>query len=322
MKTALITGITGQDGSYLAEFLLAQGYAVHGIVRRATTEDAAKMANLAACKERVDLHVGSLDNYQFLRKTIEQAGPTECYHFASPSFVNYSLDDEISTFNESFCATHALVSALSECTPGCRLYYAGSSEMFGQTVASPQNEDTPLNPRSIYGIAKVAGYHLVRNYRDNQGFFVATGFLYNHESPRRRPEFVTRKITSTVARIKLGLEKTLTLGALDAERDWGYAPEYVQAAWRMLQQDRPGDYVIATGATHTVRTFLTHAFGHVGLRYEDHVRFDPRFFRPPEKVVLCGNTAKAVRLLDWHPCKPLAEIAAEMVEHDLSLVRR
>jgi GDPmannose 4,6-dehydratase len=321
-KTALITGITGQDGSYLAEFLLKKGYTVHGIVRRSTSNDESLMSNLALVRDKITLHVGSLDNPLSLHQIVDHIKPDECYHLAAPSFVSHSLDDELATFTGSFSSTHSLLAALRECSPRCRFYFAGSSEMFGRTSVCPQDESVPLNPRSIYGIAKVAGYHLAKNYRDNYGIFTCTGFLFNHESPRRRMEFVTRKVSSTVARIKLGLEKKLVMGTLDAERDWGYAPEYVEAMWLMMQQEHCDDYVIATNKSHSVRYFVESAFRHVGLNYQDYVQYDERYLRAPEKVALRGNPAKAARVLNWRATKPLDAIIAEMVDSDLALYRR
>jgi GDPmannose 4,6-dehydratase len=320
MKKALITGIAGQDGSYLAELLLSEGYEVHGIVRRIAIEDTEhKLKNLKGVLDRVHLHVASLDNVLSMIKVIKDQAPDECYHLASSSFVSYSFEDEISILNNNVNSTHYLLAAIREFAPSCRVYFAGTSEMFGNVAASPQDESTPFNPRSIYGISKVAGYHLVKNYREQYGLFACSGILYNHESPRRGYEFVTRKIVSTAVKIKLGLQETLTLGNLDAYRDWGYAPDYVRAMWLMLQADRPDDYVVATGETHSVREFIAAVFASLDLEYENHVRVDPAFFRPTEQVQLCGNPAKAVERLRWQRTKTFREIVEEMVESEMAL---
>ena len=246
MRTALITGITGQDGSYLAEFLLAKGYEVHGIVKRETLEDPIhKMPNLSHIRNQIQLHEGSLSDHLNLYKIINQVKPQECYHLAAHSFVNYSLSEELAVMTHNFNSTHFILSTLRELQPECKFFLAGSSEMFGEPNISPQNEDSRHNPKSIYGISKVASSLLVRNYREKENFFACTGILYNHESPRRGYAFVTRKITSTVAKIHLGLENKLMLGNLDAKRDWGCAPKYVEAMWLMLQDKIADDYVIS-----------------------------------------------------------------------------
>ncbi len=319
-KKALITGIAGQDGSYLADLLLAQGYEVHGIVRRIAIEDSAhKLKNIQHVHGRVKLHVASLDNVLSLIKTIREVMPDECYHLAASSFVSYSFEDEMSILNNNINSTHYLLAALKEFVPRCRFYYAGSSEMFGAVETSPQDERTPFNPRAIYGVSKVAGYHLVKNYRQQYGMFACSGILYNHESPRRGYEFVTRKIVSSAVRIKLGLQESVSLGNLDAHRDWGYAPDYVNAMWLMLQAQDPDDYVVATGETHTVREFVETAFGCLDLDYRQYVKIDPQFFRPAEQVPLCGNPAKIARDLGWKRTRTLPEIIREMVTSELEL---
>ncbi|QQE66081.1 GDP-mannose 4,6-dehydratase [Leptolyngbya sp. BL0902] len=321
MKRALITGISGQDGSYLAELLLTKGYEVHGLVRREAIEDASrKLANLKAVRNQITFHAAALDNDLSLYKVITKVQPDECYHLAASSFVSYAFEDESSILHTNFSGTHALLSSLKEANPDCRIFFAGSSEMFGTVAAAPQTEDTPFNPRSIYGIAKLASYHLVRNYRAQYGLFACTGILYNHESPRRDFKFVTRKITAQAARIKLGLADKLYLGNLDALRDWGYAPEYVQAMWQMLQHPTPDDYVLATGVNHSVEEFVDIAFSHLGLNYRDYVEVDPRFYRPAEEVPLCGDARKIRQTLGWQPTKPLPDTIAEMVDHDLRLL--
>ncbi|MFH7245220.1 MAG: GDP-mannose 4,6-dehydratase [Spirulina sp.] len=321
MKRALITGISGQDGSYLAELLLAKGYEVHGLVRRDALEDSSrKLSNLNAVKDHITFHAAALDNELSLYKVITKVQPEECYHLAASSFVSYSFEDENSILTTNFNGTHALLASLKEAVPHCRFFFAGSSEMFGTVGTAPQTENTPFNPRSIYGISKLASYHLVRNYRSQYGLFACTGILYNHESPRRDFKFVTRKITAQAARIKRGLADKLYLGNLDALRDWGYAPEYVQAIWQMLQHDTPDDYVLATGVNHSVEQFVDIAFSHLGLNYRDYVEVDPRFYRPAEEVPLCGDASKIRHTLGWQPTKPLSDIIAEMVEHDMHLL--
>lgn len=322
-KKALITGIAGQDGSYLADLLLAKGYEVHGIVRRIAIEDSAhKLKNIVHLHDRVKLHVASLDNVLSLIKTVREVMPDECYHLAASSFVSYSFEDEMSILNNNINATHYLLAALKEFTPYCRFYYAGTSEMFGTVDSAPQDERSPFNPRAIYGVSKVAGYHLVKNYRSQYNMFACSGILYNHESPRRGYEFVTRKIISSAVRIKLGLLDFLTLGNLDAHRDWGYAPDYVNAMWLMLQAEAPDDYVVATGETHTVREFVDITFGSIGLDYQQYVKVDPKFFRPAEQVKLCGNPAKIVERLGWKRTRTLQEIIEEMVACEMELNRK
>lgn len=321
-RKALITGIAGQDGSYLADLLLAKGYEVHGIVRRIAIEDSAhKLKNIIHLQERVKLHVASLDNVLSLIKTVREVMPDECYHLAASSFVSYSFEDEMSILNNNINATHYLLAALKEFVPHCRFYYAGTSEMFGTVDHSPQDERSPFNPRAIYGVSKMAGYHLVKNYRQQYGMFACSGILYNHESPRRGYEFVTRKIVSSAVRIKQGLQDSVTLGNLDARRDWGYAPDYVEAMWLMLQAAAADDYVVATGETHSVREFVETAFGCLGLDYERYVRVDPKFFRPAELVPLCGNPAKIMETLGWRRSKNLQEIIAEMIASEMALTR-
>ncbi len=318
MKTALITGITGQDGSYLAELLLAKGYEVHGIVRRVAIEaPEQRLGRIRHLLKDIQLHPASLESYPSVFKVIKDVRPDECYHLAAQSFVSYSFEDEFSTFNTNINGTHYMLSSIKENAPECRFYFAGSSEMFGKVKESPQNEDTPFHPRSAYGITKVAGFDLTRNYREAYGIRAASGILYNHESPRRGYEFVTRKITSTVARIKQGKATELRLGNLDAKRDWGYAKEYVEAMWLILQQDQSKDYVIATGETHSVRDFVKLAFEHVGLNYEDYVKVDQAFYRPAEVELLLGDPSRAKAQLGWTPKTSFAELVRMMVEADM-----
>ena len=318
-RRALITGISGQDGSYLAELLLDKGYEVHGIVRRVALEDPEhRLYRLNDLRSRIILHPASLESYPSLEKVVSTVKPDECYHLAAQSFVNHSMDDEFETLNTNIIGTQLLLATLRQTAPQCRFYFAGSSEMFGAADSVPQNEKTSFNPRSAYGISKVAGFQLNRHYRNSYGMFCCGGILYNHESPRRGFEFVTRKITAGVARILAGKNRQLTLGNLDAERDWGYAAEYVNAMWRMLQQPFPDDYLIATGATHTVREFAELAFRYAGLDPADHLVIDPALMRPPEANVLCGNYSKAKERLDWKPCISFNQLVYKMLAADCS----
>lgn len=317
-KRALITGITGQDGSYLAEFLLEQGYEVHGIVRRIAIEDPAhRLWRILAIKDRLHLHAASLESLPSIYRVFQAVKPDECYHLAAQSFVSYSFEDEFSTLNANINGTHYVLAALKDCAPACRFYFAASSEMFGKVAEVPQRETTRFHPRSAYGISKVAGFDLTRNYREAYGIQASCGILYNHESPRRGFEFVTRKITSHAARIKLGLIRELKLGNLEARRDWGHAREYVRAMWMMLQQPRAEDYVIATGEQHTVREFAEVAFSCVGLDYRDYVTIDPQLLRPAEVETLLGDASKAKRELGWTSKISFKELVAEMVEADM-----
>ena len=318
MKVALITGITGQDGSYISELLLDQGYEVHGIVRRVALEyPEHRMWRIRHLLDRLQLHPASLESYPSLFKVIQRVQPNECYHLAAQSYVSYSFEDEFSTMNANVNGTHYMLSAIREAAPNCRFYFAGSSEMFGKVREVPQNEDTPFHPRSAYGISKVAGYELTRNYREAYGLFMLSGILYNHESPRRGFEFVTRKITSHVARIKNGQATEVRLGNLDAKRDWGHARDYVRAMWLMLQQDTPEDYVVSTGESHSVREFADLAFRTVGLNYEDHVRIDQNLIRPAEVDILCGDATKSKEKLNWEHSTSFEELVGEMVEADM-----
>jgi GDPmannose 4,6-dehydratase len=322
MKRALITGITGQDGSYLAELLLEKGYEVHGIVRRVAIEDPEhRLWRILHFRERLHLHAASLESLPSIYRVFQAVKPDECYHLAAQSFVAYSFEDEFSTLNVNINGTHHVLAALRDCAPGCRFYFAASSEMFGKVAEVPQNESTRFHPRSAYGISKVAGFDLTRNYREAYGIKASSGILYNHESPRRGFEFVTRKITSQAARIKLGMAKEVRLGNLDARRDWGHAREYVRAMWLMLKQDEPEDYVIATGEQHTVREFAELAFAHLGLDYRDHVVVDPQFQRPADVETLLGDASKARKKLGWKYGVTFKELVREMVEADLARLK-
>lgn len=316
-KRALITGITGQDGSYLAELLVSKGYEVHGIVRRVALEDPDhRLARLACVRDKITFHPASLESYASIYQAVGAVAPDECYHLAAQSFVSYSFDDEFSTLNANINGTHYLLAAVKNVAPACRFYFAGSSEMFGKAEQVPQNEHTPFHPRSSYGISKVCGFELTRNYREAYNLHASSGILFNHESPRRGFEFVTRKITSGVARILAGKSKQLKLGNLDAKRDWGHAREYVHAMWLMLQQPEPDDYVIATGETHSVHEFVEAAFECAGLDYREYVVSDPELFRPSEVNILLGNAAKAEQKFGWAPQVRFRDLVWEMVDAD------
>ena len=321
MKRALITGITGQDGSYLAEHLLELGYEVHGLVRRVALEDPTRrFTRLEHLLDRLTLHAASLESYPSIFRVLAKHNFEECYHLAAQSFVAESFADGFSTMNTNINGTHYMLAALRELQPKCRFYFAGSSEMFGKAHETPQNEATPFHPRSPYGISKVAGFELTRNYREAYGMFCSSGILFNHEGPRRGFEFVTRKITSTVARITQGQASELRLGNLDARRDWGHAEDYVRAMNLMLQLDEPDDFVIASGESHTVREFCELAFGEVGLNYSDYVVVDERFFRPAEVEALIGDASKARRVLEWKPRHTFSALVKLMVQNDLEAI--
>jgi len=318
MKKAFITGITGQDGSYLAEFLLEKGYEVHGMVRRVALEDPEhRLWRVKHILDKLVLHAGSLESYASIFNVVEKIKPDECYHLAAQSFVTYSFEDEFSTINTNINGTLFVLSAIREKAPQCKLYFAASSEMFGLAKETPQNENTPFYPRSPYGISKVAGFDLTRNYREAYGLFACNGICFNHESPRRGFEFVTRKITSAAARIKLGSVEKLRLGNLEAKRDWGYAGDYVKAIWLMLQQEEPDDYVVATGETNSVREFTELAFQYLGLKWQDYVVKDDNFYRPAEVNELRGDYSKAKKKLGWQPKVKFEELVKMMVEADL-----
>ena len=322
-KIALITGITGQDGSYLAEHLLAGGYEVHGIVRRIAIEDPDhRFGRITHLLDRIKLHAASLESYPSIFHVFSQQKYDECYHLAAQSFVGESFADGFSTLNANINGTHYVLAALRELQPDCKFYFAGSSEMFGKVQEVPQKETTPFHPRSPYGISKVAGFELTRNYREAYGMYCCSGILFNHEGPRRGFEFVTRKISSGVARIKMGLAAEVRLGNLDARRDWGHSADYVRAMHMMLQQPEPDDYVISSGETHSVREFCELAFAEVQLDYRDFVRVDEAFYRPAEVDLLIGDSSKARRTLGWEPKYRFRDLVAEMVQSDLANIQR
>ena len=315
MKKALITGISGQDGAYLAELLLQKGYEVHGLVRRESFEDPAhRLSNLSGILDQVQLHQGSVDNYPSIYRTIHRVQPDECYHLAASSFVSFDSDASCTTLNTNINSTHYLLSAIHDAALNCRFYHAGSSEMFGDAQTAPQNETCAFQPRSAYGISKVAGYHLTKNYREQYKLFACSGILFNHESPRRGHQYVTRKIISHAVRIAKGENIKLYLGNLDSERDWGHSKDYVRAMWMMLQRDVAEDYVIATGQLHTVREWLNIVFSKLNLAYEDHVVIDSKFVRPSEKVPLVGDASKAQIQLNWAPTYTFEGMIEEMLD--------
>lgn len=326
MKKALITGITGQDGSYLAELLLGKGYEVHGIVRRASTFNTSRIDHLYQDPHingvRMFLHYGDISDSTNLIRLLYRLQPDEVYHLAAQSHVRVSFDIPEYTGDVTGLGTLRILEALRETGVKSRFYQASSSEMFGKVQETPQSETTPFYPVSPYGASKVFAYWATVNFRESYNLFATNGILFNHESPRRGETFVTRKITRAVARIRAGLQDKLYLGNLDAKRDWGYAKEYVEAMWLMLQQDRPDDYVIATGETHSVREFLEVAFAHVGLDYQRYVEIDPKYFRPTEVDLLVGDASKAKRQLGWTPKVKFDELVRIMVDADVEALAK
>ncbi len=324
-KKALITGITGQDGSYLSELLLGKGYEVHGLIRRASTFNTERLDAVYQdphnSKAHMFLHYGDLADAVSVYQLIDMIKPDEVYHLGAQSHVRVSFDVPEYTADITGTGTVRLLEAIRKASPHSRFYQASSSEMYGLVQAVPQTETTPFYPRSPYGCAKVFSFWLVVNYRESYGMHASNGILFNHESPRRGETFVTRKITRAVARIKAGVQDKLYLGNLDSKRDWGYAPEYVEAQWLMLQQDNPDDYVIATNETHTIREFLEVSFGRVGLEYEKYVEIDPRYFRPAEVDLLIGDPAKAKKQLGWEPKTTFKELAEIMTDADVALLQ-
>jgi GDPmannose 4,6-dehydratase len=316
-KRALITGITGQDGSFLAELLLDKGYEVHGMVRRASTE---KFERIEHLRDRITLHQGDLLDQRSLVDTLRAARPDEIYNLAAMSFVAVSWIQPTLTAEFTGVGVTRMLEAMREVCPEARFYQASSSEMFGKVLETPQSESTPFYPRSPYGVAKAYGHHITVNYRESYGLHLCSGILFNHESPRRGLEFVTRKITWHAAAIKLGQRNELRLGNLDARRDWGYALDYVDAMWRMLQVDQPDDFVIATGETNTVRRCVEIAFDHAGLEWEPYVVIDDAFKRPAEVDLLVGDASKAERELGWRPATSFEELIRLMVDADLKLL--
>ena len=319
MPTALITGVTGQDGSYLAELLLEKGYRVVGVVRRSSTTPYERIAHLV---DRIELISADLLDQTSLTDVVGETQPDEVYNLAAQSFVQTSWTQPVLTGEFTALGVTRVLEAVKKAAPKARFYQASSSEQFGKVVETPQRESTPFYPRSPYGVAKVYGHWITVNYRESFGLFAVSGILFNHESPRRGLEFVTRKVTDAAARIKLGLQKEVRLGNLDAQRDWGFAGDYVDAMWRMLQQEAPDDYVIGTGETHTVRRLCELAFQAVDLDYRDHVVQDPKFFRPAEVDLLVADPEKAKRQLAWEPRVSFEQLVRMMVDADLTRHRR
>jgi GDPmannose 4,6-dehydratase len=319
MKRALITGITGQDGSYLADWLLENDYEVHGMVRRSSTENFERINHI---RDRIHLHQADLLDQLSIINLITTVEPTEVYNLAALSFVPTSWVQPVLTSEFTAIGVTRMLEAIRLVNPSIRFYQASSSEMFGKVVATPQNETTPFHPRSPYGVAKVYGHWITVNYRESYDMFCCSGILFNHESPRRGREFVTRKVTDAVARIACGLQSKLRLGNLDARRDWGFAGDYVRAMWLMLQQDKPDDFVIATGTMHSVRELVELAFRRTGLDWQKHVEIDPSLLRPAEVDLLCGDSSKAARVLGWKPTVDFAGLIEMMVDADLERARR
>ena len=324
-KRALITGITGQDGSYLAELLLGKGYEVHGIIRRASTFNTGRLEEIYAdphmAKARLFLHYGDLSDASGLSRLLSEVRPEEIYNLAAQSHVRVSFDSPEYTTDVTASGTVRLLEAMRQSDLKARFYQASSSEMYGMAREIPQSETTPFYPRSPYGCAKVYSYWITVNYRESYGLHASNGILFNHESPRRGETFVTRKITRALAHIQAGLQDKLYLGNLEAKRDWGYAKEYVEAMWLMLQQDKPDDYVVATGETHSIREFLDLAFAHAGLSWEKYVEIDPRYYRPAEVDLLMGDARKARRQLGWEPKTKFADLVKLMVDADVKLLK-
>lgn len=318
-KSALITGITGQDGSYLADFLLTKGYKVYGLVRRSSVE---KFDNIAHIKDKIELLQGDLTDQNSLNFLIKEINPDEVYNLGAQSFVPTSWNQPLLTADVTALGVTRILEAIRLNNSKTKFYQASSSEMFGKVLETPQTEKTPFYPRSPYGVAKVYGHFITVNYRESYNIFACSGFLFNHESPRRGLEFVTRKVTHGVARIKLGLQKELRMGNLDAKRDWGFAGDYVEAMWLMMQQEQPDDYVIATGETHSIRELLEIAFNHAGLDYKDYTVIDQKFFRPAEVDLLCGDASKAKAIFGWRPKVDFKQLICMMVDHDIALLTK
>ena len=322
IKKALITGITGQDGSYLTEFLLKKKYQVYGIIRRVALEDEThRMWRIKHLLKKINISSASLESYASIAKIISKIKPDEIYHLGAQSYVGYSFEDEFSTINTNINGTHYVLSAIKDFSPKTKFYFAGSSEMFGKVTEKKQNEKTRFYPRSAYGISKVAGFELTRNYREAYNIYACTGILFNHESPRRGFEFVTRKISSSVAKIKLGKQKYLYLGNINAKRDWGHAKDYVEAMWLMLQKKKPKDFVVGTGQMHSVLEFVKLAFKVVGLDYKKYLKLNESLLRPAEVDTLKADYAQARKILKWKPKTNFKQLVKEMVTEDLKFFK-
>lgn len=322
LRKALVTGISGQTGSYLAELLLEKGYEVHGISRRVAVDSAHRFERIEHILPRLHMHSAAVENYGSLFNVINEVKPDMFFHLAAQSFVMDSFQDGFTTMRDNVDGTHNVLEILKRYLPECRFYFAGSSEMFGAVLETPQTERTPFNPRSIYGISKCTGFYMTKHYRDAYGLHASSGICFNHESPRRGTEFVTRKIARTAARIAFNKESVLMLGNLDACRDWGHAKDTARAMWLMLQQEQPDDYVIATGETRSVRAFCELAFNTVGMNYEKRVKIDQQFVRPSEVDLLIGDSSKARRCLGWKPEVTFEELVREMVQAEVEIAKR
>ena len=321
-KKALITGITGQDGSWLAELLLQKGYEVHGLVRRVALETQThRLWRIQHLVKKIHLHSASMESYASIFNVVHKIQPDEVYHLAAQSYVSYSFEDEFSTLSTNINGTHYVLSAIKETGVKTRFYFAGSSEMFGKVTTVPQNEKTKFHPRSPYGISKVAGFELTRNYREAYNLHASSGILFNHESERRGYEFVTRKISTGVAKIKLGIESFIELGNLEAKRDWGYAPEYVEAMWLMLQQKEPDDYVVGSGKIHSVKDFVKYAFETLGLDYQKYVKINEKLYRPSEVDLLQSDSAKINNKVGWKTKTTFEELIIKMVTFDYNRLK-
>jgi len=316
---ALVTGLTGQDGSYLAEFLLKKGYEVYGMYRRSSVETFERIKHI---KDKINLICADLTDQSSLNETIKTVKPDEVYNLAAQSFVPASWTQPILTGDVTALGALRILEAIRHINPKIKFYQASSSEMFGKVQETPQTEKTPFYPRSPYGVSKVFAFWMAKNYRESYGMFCANGILFNHESPKRGLQFVTRKVTDAAVRIKLGLQKEVLLGNLDSKRDWGFAGDYVEAMWLMLQQDKPDDFVIATGETHSVKELCEAAFNRVGLNYKDHVKTDPKFLRPAEVDLLVGDSSKAKKELGWEPKIKFKELIEMMVDSDLERYKK
>ncbi len=314
-KVAIITGISGQDGSYLAELLIKKNYKVYGILNPQKKKD---FKNLENIKDKLYFKNIDINNYPKIKNLIKKIKPTEFYHLAAQSFINYKFEDEFFRLNPNINGTHYILSAIKQFSPRTKFYFAASSELFGNVKNSPQNEDTKFNPRSAYGVSKVAGFYLTKNYREAYNIHACSGILYNHESPRRNENFVSRKITKNLSLILKGKIKKIVLGNINSKRDWGHAKDYVYAMWKMMQLNKPQDFVIGTGRTHSVKDFIKFAFQHVNLNYKKYIKIDKKLFRPNDKVILRANYSKAKRILKWKPNISFKSLVKEMVEHDLN----
>jgi len=314
-KIALITGISGQDGSYLAELLIKKKYIIYGILNPKKKKIS---NNLKLIKKKIIFKNLDINNFKQIKNLIKKIKPNECYHLAAQSFINYKFEDEFFKLNPNINGTHYILSAIKEFSPKTKFYFAASSELFGNAKNSPQNEKTQFNPRSAYGVSKVAGYYLTKNYREAYNIYACSGILYNHESPRRNVNFVSRKITKNLSLIVKGKLKKITFGNINSKRDWGHSKDYVLAMWKMLQLKKPDDFVIGTGTLHTVKDFIKLAFNRVGLDYKKFIRIDKKLFRPNDKIILKANSKKAKNILKWKPSINFKSLVNEMVDHDLN----